>query len=183
MEERAVHRRQVEMRDTCLDTIDFGSGRVLDVGCGGGPVTRALAARDETVEVIGVDPSPEYIDHARSLDTVASYEVGDALDLVFDDENFDVVIFHTVLSHLPNPDTAVIEAARVTRPGGAIAVFDGDYCSTTLSSGSDDILQLCADTYIASIVHDPWFMRSCAQKAEISRARVRAPGVARLHRP
>ena len=74
------------------------------------------------------------------------------------------MIFHTVLSHLPNPDNAVIEAARVTRPGGAIAVFDGDYCATTLSSGSDDILQRCADTYIASIVHDPWFMHSCAQR-------------------
>jgi trans-aconitate methyltransferase len=77
MEQRAAHPRQIEMRDAYLDTIDFGEGRVLDVGCGGGPVTRALAARSDTTEVIGIDPSPEFIDYARNLDPQATYQVGD----------------------------------------------------------------------------------------------------------
>jgi arsenite methyltransferase len=68
------------------------------------------------------------------------------------------------LSHLLDPDAAIKEAARVVCIGGTVAVFDGDYCSTTLSSGPDDPLQRCADTYIGSIVHDPWFMRGCARR-------------------
>ena len=45
--------------------------------------------------------------------------------------SFDAVIAHTVLSHVSDPFAVLEEAARVVRPGGVVAVFDGDYASLT----------------------------------------------------
>lgn len=158
---RAAHPRQVEMRDRYFADIDFGRGRVLEVGCGTGAIADALAARADTTEVIGIDPSPDFIEIARSRPTDAEFRLGDALTLDFEDESFDVVVFHTVLCHLPQPDPAIAEAVRVLRPGGQVAVFDGDYCSTTVSLEPDDPLAPYLSAYTAANVHDPWFMRTC----------------------
>lgn len=164
LELRAAHPRQVEMRDRYFADIDFGDGRVLEVGCGTGAVTDALAARSEVSTAIGVDPSPHFIELARARDTDATFEIGDACALDYGDDSFDVVVFHTVLCHLPNPDAAIAEAVRVVRSGGQVAVFDGDYCSTSLSSSPDDPLAPCAHEYMAANCHDLWFMRRCPSR-------------------
>jgi SAM-dependent methyltransferase len=52
-----------------------------------------------------------------------------------------VVVFHTILCHVPGPHLALAEAARVLRPGGWLAVFDGDYATTTLALHPSDPLQ------------------------------------------
>jgi ubiquinone/menaquinone biosynthesis C-methylase UbiE len=158
---RAAHPRQVEMRDRYFKDIDFGAGRVLEVGCGTGAIAEALAARTDTTEVIGIDPSPQFIEIARSRLTGAEFRLGDALALDFDDESFDVVVFHTVLCHLPQPDSAIVEAVRVLREGGMLAVFDGDNCSMSVSLRADDPLAPHIAEYTATNCHDPWFMRTC----------------------
>lgn len=160
-ETRAAHPRQVEMRDRYFDEIDFGSGDVLEVGCGTGAVTAALAARDDVASAVGVDPSPYFLERARARETTARFKVGDARSLDYEDGTFDVVVFHTVLCHVPEPDEAIAQATRVVRPGGQVAVFDGDYCSTSLSISSDDPLGLIAHDYMAAHCHDMWFMRTC----------------------
>jgi ubiquinone/menaquinone biosynthesis C-methylase UbiE len=161
LELRAAHPRQVEMRDRYFADIDFGAGSVLEVGCGTGAVTDALAARPD---VSTADPSPHFIELARKRDTRATFDLGDAYALEYEDDSFDVVVFHTVLCHLPEPDVAIAEAVRVVRPGGQVAVFDGDYCSTTLSLSPDDPLAPCAREYMASNCYDLWFMRSCPSR-------------------
>ena len=104
--------------------------RVLDLGCGPGTITAGLARR--CGQVVGLDRSPEMVDAARDhaadcgLDN-ATFEVGSAYELPWDDHRFDVVYAHQVLQHLSDPVRALREARRVLRPGGLVAVRDSDY--------------------------------------------------------
>jgi SAM-dependent methyltransferase len=59
------------------------------------------------------------------------FVVGDALALSFADASYDVVHAHQVLQHLADPVAALVEMRRVCRPGGLIAVRDGDYAGMT----------------------------------------------------
>lgn len=69
------------------------------------------------------------------------------------------MVFHTSLCHMPECERAVAEGFRVLRPGGRIAVFDGDYATMTLASSPRDPLQSCAGAALDMLVHDPWLMR------------------------
>jgi hypothetical protein len=51
------------------------------------------------------------------------------------------------------------QAFRVLRPGGALAVFDGDYNTISVATGGTDPLQACADAVIQNFVNDPWIVR------------------------
>lgn len=94
---------------------------------------------------------------AVGLDNLTFIE-GDCRSLLCGDATFDVVIFHTTLSHVPGPEDALNEACRVLRPGGLLAVFDGNYTTTTLATGDFDPLQSCADAAMAALVHDRWLI-------------------------
>lgn len=105
---------------------------LLDVGCGPGTVTADLARRVAPGTVIGIDVSDEVIAEARAVAArsgppTLSFEVGDLFDLRFEDDSFDVVHAHQVLQHVGDPSAALTEMRRVCRPGGLVAVRDGDY--------------------------------------------------------
>ena len=89
--------------------------RVLDVGCGDGRIASLYAAP----EVQCVDASPAAVERAaeRGLDA----QLADARELPFADGSFDAVTCSHLLSHLPDPDRALAEFARVLRPGGRFA--------------------------------------------------------------
>jgi ubiquinone/menaquinone biosynthesis C-methylase UbiE len=163
LELRAADPQQQSMRDAYFSDLGLEDGaRALEVGCGTGAVTRALALRPETASVVGVDPSPGFLAVARELsDGIQNLEfvVGDAKALPLEDGSFDTVIFHTTLCHVPEPDVALREAFRVLRPGGTLAVFDGDYATTTCASGDADPLQACVEAMMQSHVYDRWFAR------------------------
>ncbi len=163
LELRAADPQQRSMRDAYLSQIPFPPGaRVLEVGCGPGPVARALASWSGVGEVVGIDPSPVFLAKARELAAgleLLSFAEGDARALPFEDKSFDVLVFHTTLCHVPRPELALAEAFRVVRPDGWLAVFDGDYATTTCSYGDFDPLQACADAWVNSSVHDRWLMR------------------------
>ena len=166
LELRAADPQQREMREAYLSDVPFPSGaRVVEIGCGPGPVARALAARSGVAEVVGVDPSPIFVERAREsgrdLPKLTFLE-GDARALPLDDASFDAAVFHTVLCHVPQPELAVAEARRVLRPGGWLAVFDGDYATTTVANSAADPLQACAAACIENLVHDPWLARRLA---------------------
>ncbi|MCY4631242.1 MAG: methyltransferase domain-containing protein, partial [bacterium] len=105
---------------------------VLDVGCGPGTITVGLARR--AGRVVGLDMSAEMVESARSLATRegvgnATFEIGSAYELPFEDVTFDVVYAHQVLQHLADPVAALTEFRRVLRPGGLVAVRDSDYAT------------------------------------------------------
>ena len=129
----------VAYRESYLDAMRLPpTAAVLEVGCGTGVVCRAIASRDGFAgTVTGIDQSEDFIEVARALaandaagDRV-QFAVGDAYRLDFPAASFDAVIAHTVLSHVRDPLAVLDEAARVVRPGGVVAVFDGDYASLT----------------------------------------------------
>jgi SAM-dependent methyltransferase len=106
--------------------------RLLDVGCGPGTITLDLAARVAPGRTTGVDRDPGVVAEARSLlvsrpVSGVEFKTADAYALEFEDEAFDVVHAHQLLQHLTDPVAALVEMRRVLRPGGVLAVRDGDY--------------------------------------------------------
>jgi ubiquinone/menaquinone biosynthesis C-methylase UbiE len=132
------------------------------VGCGTGVLTRVLAGWPGVGEVVGVDPAPSLLGRARELAADrpnVAFREADGRSLPFDDATFDAVVFDSTLSHVPGPDGALAEAARVLRPLGWLAAFDGDYATTTVALGDHDPLQACVDAMMASSVTDRWLAR------------------------
>lgn len=100
-----------------------GSEHALDVGTGAGALAIALAPL--VAEVVGVDVDAELLDEARRRSPPATaYLEADAVALPFDAGAFDLVGSAGMLHHMPHPDRALAEMARVLRPGGTMLVGD-----------------------------------------------------------
>jgi ubiquinone/menaquinone biosynthesis C-methylase UbiE len=169
LETRGADTQQQALRTSFLDEIVFPPRcRVLDVGCGTGVLTRRLATLPNVESVTGVDPAVSLLaearERARHLPNV-HFQEADARSLPFDDASFDVAVFDSTLSHVPEPERALAEAFRVLRPSGLLAAFDGDYATTTVALRDNDPLQTCVDAMMANSVHDRWVMRRASALA------------------
>jgi ubiquinone/menaquinone biosynthesis C-methylase UbiE len=146
-----------------LSEISFPRGaRVLEIGCGTGAVSRTLAEWPGVSVVTGLDPSPVFLARARQLAaslTNVVFDEGDARQLRYDANSYDVVIAHTALCHIPQPEQVLREVFRVLRRGGSLAVFDGDYATATVATGSHDPLESCIRAFRESFVNDSWLVR------------------------
>ena len=163
LELRAADPQQQEMREAYFSRIEFPrDAHVVEVGCGPGPVARALAAWPGVGQAVGVDPSPVFIAKAREFGADLpnlGFVEGDARALPLENDTFDVLVFHTTLCHVPGPEAALSEALRVLRPGGLLAAFDGDYATATCALGDFDPLQVCVEACVDFLVHDRWLVR------------------------
>jgi SAM-dependent methyltransferase len=101
----------------------------LDVGCGTGALTQTILSQAQPHSVTGIDRSEGFIDYAREhvMDERATFRVGDAQSLPFEDAIFDAAISGLVLNFVPNPLQMASEMRRVTRPGGKVGVYVWDY--------------------------------------------------------
>jgi SAM-dependent methyltransferase len=141
-------------------------GGILALGCGTGVEVRALArlAQADTA-IVGVDHSRALIDTARRLtadeglsDNI-TYQVGDAHHAPYGDGEFDIVTLHTLISHVDDPLQVLREARRLVRPGGTVAVFDGDYASLTFAYPDHALAKTIEEKLIQLIVANPRIMR------------------------
>lgn len=98
-----------------------GFARILDVGCGEGQISRAVAAGG--ARVVGIDPTQRNIDVARERGGGPDYELASADDLPFGDRSFDAVVACLVFEHIDSLDAAIAEVSRVLVPGGRFAFF------------------------------------------------------------
>lgn len=104
--------------------------RVLDVGSGTGNLALAVAERWPTCAVVGVDPSRAFVAYARSRvgeRQPVSFVEGDATRLPHGAGEFDASLALLVLNFVPDPQAALAEMVRVTRPGGVVAAAVWDY--------------------------------------------------------
>jgi SAM-dependent methyltransferase len=113
-----VHRAVVEAVG------DVGGKRWLDVACGTGGVAELAAAAG--ADVTGIDLAPALVETAKQLATAKGlaidYRVGDAENLEVEDAGFDVVTSTFGVMFAPDQPRAAAELARVTRPGGKLAL-------------------------------------------------------------
>ncbi len=98
-------------------------GEVLNVGCGTGALTLAIAKSDRVSKIVGLDLSEAFVAYARATtdDPRIRCESGDAQNLRFPDAAFDQCLALLVMRFLPDAPKAAREMRRVTRPGGIVA--------------------------------------------------------------
>jgi len=112
--------------------IDFaglvGGESVLDVGCGTGSLTFALAEAP-LKEIAAIDFSPVFVAEAirRNTDPRITIHQADACDLPFEAQAFDRSLALLVLHFVPDAGKAVAEMRRVVRPGGVVAAAVWDH--------------------------------------------------------
>ena len=103
-----------------------------------------------------------FIDKAREAlagEPRVSFVLGDAGATGQGDSSFDLVIAHTVYSHLVDPEGALAEAHRVLRPGGQLVIFDGDFATLTVALCDGDPMQSSVGAVLRHMVHAPYLMR------------------------
>jgi ubiquinone/menaquinone biosynthesis C-methylase UbiE len=97
----------------------------LDVGCGTGAFTELILTQSGPEKIIGIDPSPPQVEHAKHTVTgpQADFRIGTAIDLPFGTGEFDVVVSALVIHFIPDRSKAFREMLRVTKPGGIVGGF------------------------------------------------------------
>jgi ubiquinone/menaquinone biosynthesis C-methylase UbiE len=102
---------------------------VLDVGSGVGGTSRCLA-KEFGCRVTGIDLTDEYCRAATMLSAriglahLVDFRQGDATELPFDDQTFDVVWTEHVAMNIPDKARLYKEMHRVLKPGGTLAIYD-----------------------------------------------------------
>lgn len=135
---------------------ELSDKKVLDIGCGGGILTEAMAKTG--ADVIGIDMSPDAIkvakEHAQTLqDANISYELCTAEEMAEKHpQHFDVITCMEMLEHVPNPETIIQACATLIKPGGHIffstlnrnpksylyAIIGAEYILKMLPQGTHD---------------------------------------------
>ncbi len=121
----AIAERIWHVGDDLVERLAIAEGEtVLDIACGTG--NAAIPAAVAGGEVTGLDITPELFEDGRRRAAEAGVEVewveGDAEQLPFDDDSFDVVASTFGIMFAPNHRAAALEAVRVLRPGGRLGV-------------------------------------------------------------
>jgi SAM-dependent methyltransferase len=108
-------------------------GRVLDLGCGAGWLSRALSSRGQ--QAVGIDISSGLVRGAVDFGPrTCDYVVGDCMKLPFGDATFDMVASVGVLHHLCLDDS-LAECCRVTSGGGTLVLMEPNSMSPLAALG------------------------------------------------
>jgi SAM-dependent methyltransferase len=144
-----------------------GTEAIVDIGCGTGVAARAIARRPEVRgSITAIDISPHLVAAARRLAAEErvgeriDFRTGDAHGLGLPEGGFDVVVMHTLVSHVADPAAVLAEGRRLLRAGGRLVVFDGDYASLTLATDAPDGGEATDRAVQRGIIAQPRVMRA-----------------------
>ena len=163
---RQLHSSDAQVEKALVEALaNANLGDLLDIGTGTGRIAELLA--ENAGKVTALDKSLEMLKLARAkLQHLpagkAELVPGDFTDLPFAEAQFDTVVLHQVLHFAQEPELVLQEAARVTRPGGRIAIVDfaahnheelrTRYAHARLGFADNQIKQMLRDAgYIAKV--------------------------------
>jgi len=86
----------------------------LDLGCGMGATYELFRREEIELQYVGIDATEGFIKTARHLYPEAKFEIGQIENIPYPDNSFDMASCRCVLEHLPDPDSAIREMARVS---------------------------------------------------------------------
>ena len=117
------------LRPAALEKLgqENGLGRSIELGCGTGYFTKALAKAADTV--VATDLCEEMLARANEqLGGVGNitFQKEDCMKISFPDDTFDTVLIALVLNHVHDPEAALCEAWRILKPGGKIIIANPD---------------------------------------------------------
>jgi 2-polyprenyl-6-hydroxyphenyl methylase / 3-demethylubiquinone-9 3-methyltransferase len=127
--------------------------RVLDVGCGGGILTEAMARKNAIATGIDLADKPLKVAalHAQNAGVDVTYEAISAEDLALRlPANFDLITCMEMLEHVPNPEPVIAACAAMVKPDGwvffstinrnplswLVAIFGAEYLLRMLPKGT-----------------------------------------------
>jgi SAM-dependent methyltransferase len=120
----------------------------IDVGCGSGALSAAIAKTQNPRELVAIDQSEGFVQSTRQrLGSRAECVIGDALDIPSPDSRFDLAVSGLVLNFVPEPEKMLREMRRVAIPDGVVAVYIWDYAGRMefLTYFWDSVLDLDPD--------------------------------------
>jgi SAM-dependent methyltransferase len=107
-------------RDAFFELLPPPGARTIELGCGEGRVARDLVERGH--HVIGVEPAPTLVRHARTADAISSYVVADGAAVPCTADAFELVVAYNSLQVVADMRGTVQEAARLLRSGGHLCL-------------------------------------------------------------
>jgi len=113
----------------CLDILKETKGKVLEVGCGGGGMAKAIKLQRPDLQVFGCDISKRSLKMAKKDAKEVNFVYGDVYRLPFANKYFDILVSFDVLEHFKKPQKALKEINRVLKKRGvlhSVIPFEGD---------------------------------------------------------
>ena len=154
---QARHSYVFEYGQAVVDLLAPQAGeRILDLGCGSGQLTAAIA--ESGASVIGLDSSPEMLAEARSQNPGIEFRLGDAAAFSLETP-VDAVFSNAVLHWVKNAEGAVSSVARALKPGGRfVAEFGGHRNVESIIAAVRSVL---------GPVEHPWYYPAIGEYATI----------------
>ncbi len=166
LETRAQMAQFAALRERYFDRVELPSrGRIHELGCGTGAVCRAIASRPGFQgTIVGSDLSAILIEKAKKLSAEAKLQniefyQADGQGSDAHEGQYDMVLAHTVISHVADPMAFLQEALRLTKPGGKVVIHDGDYASMTFRTQNPELDDKMPGLFMKAIVANPYVMR------------------------
>ena len=166
---RALHDLNPARLDYVREFATLKGARVLDLGCGGGLLSEALAR--EGADVVGIDLATDVVEvaklHLHESGQHVDYRETSAEALAeAEPESFDVVCCMEMLEHVPDPASVLAASARLLKPGGkyfastinrtpaafALAIVGAEYLARLLPKGTHDYSQFIRPSEFAAWV-------------------------------
>jgi 2-polyprenyl-3-methyl-5-hydroxy-6-metoxy-1,4-benzoquinol methylase len=166
LEDRAQMPKFAVIRENYFDKIGLPvTGRIHELGCGTGAVCRAIASRPGFLgTVVGSDLSASLIETAKDITAKSGlknieYYQADGQGSDAHEGQYDLVLAHTVISHVASPAAFLREAIRLARPGGQIILHDGDYASMTFNTNAPELDLKMPGLILQTVVANRYVMR------------------------